>query len=657
MNNPFKLKKSQLEKLLAAYSKYIQNNEETTTHIKEKKQLQESILENLFNQDWDNINLDEYYKYIRTKYLNKVDGVFPSHGENRIKDDVNYVKEVIQYIKSSNDDPFTKTEEILNGKYRRKFYARAFWTPILNAYYPDVLPNWNSKTEDALNLLRLELPKKVTEIEKYKQISEAFLFLKNISPELGFIELDHFMHYLVAVEEGKELVKEELNIQKRYWLIGNSDWKDNWDKITDRKLIYLNHSNDLPDLRDYKTKEDVAELLKNTIEESGDNNILSAFQFANEMNIGDVVIVKASDKQLLGYGEVRSEYLYEDKDEYPHQREVIWRSTTPKDYYQIDEIFGVKNFVRKYLTDITKYEGFGEKLIDSLKDSSTESEVIEEKETYSLFLDKEVFNSILNSLTYKKNVILQGPPGVGKTYIAKKLALALTDSKENIETIQFHQSYSYEDFMQGYRPSEDGGFYLKNGIFYELCEKAEQNTDQNFVIIIDEINRGNLSKIFGELMMLIESDKRGDYVTLTYSTNVKFTVPNNLYIIGTMNTADRSIALVDYALRRRFRFFTLEPQFNSKFSKFLQARGIDELTIKKIVNNISELNMDIISNISLGKGFQIGHSYFTPRNDETINNSEEWYADIINHEILPLLEEYYLDDDEAVKGKAQSLLE
>jgi 5-methylcytosine-specific restriction protein B len=280
-----------------------------------------------------------------------------------------------------------------------------------------------------------------------------------------------------------------------------------------------------------------------------------------------------------------------------------------------------------------------------------------------LFIEENEFDNIISILRHKKNIILQGSPGVGKTFIAKRLAYTLMEEKneERVQMIQFHQSYSYEDFIQGYRPTEDGGFNLKNGIFYDFCQLAKEDTDNEYFFIIDEINRGNLSKIFGELMMLIEHDKRGDEfaIPLTYSDSEseKFFIPENLYLIGTMNTADRSLAIVDYALRRRFSFITLKPVFGtSKFKDYLKECSLPDELIKSINDKMKELN-DIISNDTknLGIGYTIGHSYFCLSQNNGLNH-KEWYEYVVKNEIKPLLEEYWFDSLDKVKEEIKKLL-
>lgn len=258
------------------------------------------------------------------------------------------------------------------------------------------------------------------------------------------------------------------------------------------------------------------------------------------------------------------------------------------------------------------------------------------REVYMTSADYTKIQAVLRN---KKNIILQGAPGVGKTFAAKRLAWSMMGEidESRVEFVQFHQNYSYEDFVMGYKPVEDS-FELRNGIFYRFCQRAANQPDKDFFFIIDEINRGNMSKIFGELLMLIERDYRGTKATLAYN-GLPFSVPKNLYIIGMMNTADRSLAMIDYALRRRFSFFDMEPGFDSEGFRQYQA-SLNNETLNALVERVKDLNKEIAADKSLGKGFCIGHSYFCGQDTCT----DEWLDSIVNYDILPMLSEYWFDD-------------
>lgn len=293
-------------------------------------------------------------------------------------------------------------------------------------------------------------------------------------------------------------------------------------------------------------------------------------------------------------------------------------------------------------------------ILDIVREENPIADASAEIETYTkedflkdVYMGEEKYDTLKNLLLKKQNVIMQGAPGVGKTFAAKRLAYSIMGMKDEgrIEFIQFHQNYSYEDFIMGYKPSGEG-FELQNGIFYKFCLKAANNPDIPYFFIIDEINRGNMSKIFGELLMLIEKDYRGTKATLAYN-GLQFSVPKNLYIIGMMNTADRSLAMIDYALRRRFSFFSMEPGFTTDgFVEYMKSLNDD--TFESLIDVVVSLNQAITQDSSLGKGFCIGHSYFCGQKKAEEEEMLGWLSSVVDYDILPMLEEYWFDEPEKI---------
>lgn len=269
-----------------------------------------------------------------------------------------------------------------------------------------------------------------------------------------------------------------------------------------------------------------------------------------------------------------------------------------------------------------------------------------------VYMTEERYDVLEALLRNKMNIILQGAPGVGKTFTAKKLAYVMMGEVDDsrIEMVQFHQNYSYEDFVMGYRP-DGADFKLTDGVFHRFCQKAANHLDKDYFFIIDEINRGNMSKIFGELLMLIEKDYRGTKATLAYS-GIPFSVPMNLYIIGMMNTADRSLAMIDYALRRRFSFFEMEPGFNSDGFRKYQS-GFANETFDALIEQVKILNKEIAEDNSLGRGFRIGHSYFCGRKPGECTT--EWMQAVVEFDIIPMLAEYWFDDQSKLQRWEKNL--
>ncbi len=425
-----------------------------------------------------------------------------------------------------------------------------------------------------------------------------------------------------------------------YWLFVFEE-KKHWNYCLKNSCITLDWCN-IGDLSAHSSSAEILEQMKRYNPDSNfSGKDVSAWSFCKSIKCSDIVFAKLVNDCFLGRGRVISEYRYlDDVDkEYRHTIGIEWNGINriECDYYK--EASFLQNISRdKKAISFLNYEyGYFDAYSKILK-KYTKADFLND-----VFIDETKYESIIRLLERKKNLIIQGAPGVGKTYLAQKLAYSIIGGidENRVKMIQFHQSYSYEDFIIGYRPADDEKkqFEKKKGVFLEFCEKAKQDSDHKYFFIIDEINRGNLSKIFGELLMLLESDKRNQKIQLLYSNDL-FYIPSNLYLIGLMNTADRSLALMDNALRRRFAFVEILPAFTSEGFKSLQGK-IENTTYNNLINCIIEINKSIENDNSLGRGFCIGHSYFIPNDINEV--TEQWISDVVNYEIIPLLEEYWFD--------------
>lgn len=442
-----------------------------------------------------------------------------------------------------------------------------------------------------------------------------------------------------------------------YWIYSPGERAKIWEECYNNNIMAIGWDA-LGDLRDYNSKDEIKQEMKQCYDSSSSyiNSACATWEFANEMKPGDIVFAKNGMHLIIGRGIVKSDYIYDpQRKEFKNIRKVEW---TNRGEWKCS-----RQSPMKTLTDITSFTDYIEQLnffFDS--DVLDDVETIEtsyptyDKDRFldSVYMNDESYNTLVSLVKGKKNIILQGAPGVGKTFAAKRLAYSMMGVKDpnRVMMVQFHQSYSYEDFIMGFRPSENG-FKLKYGVFYEFCKRAEVDSDNDYFFIIDEINRGNLSKIFGELFMLLESDKRGVALQLLYADE-KFSIPENLYIIGMMNTADRSLAMLDYALRRRFAFFDLKPAFESNGFKSYQ-KNLNNDKFDKLIERIKQLNLAIKSDETLGEGFCIGHSYFCDLDKYEMNEREVVLTRIVDFEIIPLLNEYWFDDTNMVNEWSDNL--
>jgi MoxR-like ATPase len=453
------------------------------------------------------------------------------------------------------------------------------------------------------------------------------------------------------IEEPTTRIVEDVG---RVWVYAPGENAEYWDEFYEAGIMAIGWD-ELGDLTQYGSPDDLLVALQREYETTGrpTNNARACYDFVHTIRVGDRVFVKRGRNTIIGYGVVTGEYQHRvDRAQFQNVRTVRWEGrgtwTSPAP------------LAVKALTDVTEATSFVTALENMISGPVSEAPkpipaavrdpYTVEQATEELFMEEDAFRRALAIWRQKKNLILQGAPGVGKSFVARRLAYALMGYRDpsRVRTVQFHQSYSYEDFVQGYRLSAEG-LTLQQGVFLEFCDKALADPNEIYVFTIDEINRGNLSKILGELMLLIEPDKRSpEWATkLAYApaAEERFYVPPNVYLLGMMNTADRSLSFVDYALRRRFAFVTLKPEYAStKFREYMLSKGISSDLFDRIVERMSALNTDIAADqTNLGPGFCIGHSFFsTSAADELFD--DEWYQRVIQTEIVPLLEEYWFDN-------------
>ena len=513
----------------------------------------------------------------------------------------------------------------------------------------DSLPKVEAKISskvyfEIVERLRDYLKSDLSDLKDFKELSfEAWKYSSEVNEKIK----EQKKEKAALEQKGAGLADDDVETT-HYWIYSPGDKASKWDEFYERGVMGLGWC-EIGDYSQYSSKEEMKTAMKENIDPSKSymNAAHATWQFLQVMKPGDIVFAKKGRHTVIAKGIVTSDYIYDTTDSvYPNVRKVNWINVGERQH--------PGQAVMKILTDITAYTDYVSKLNalyeDEADDVSEPAEIVypeysPENFLEEVYMDGESYDTLVELIRVKKNVILQGAPGVGKTFAAKRLAYSMMGCKDQnrVMMVQFHQSYTYEDFIEGFRPSSVGdGFEIKKGSFYNFCKKAADDLDNEYFFIIDEINRGNLSKIFGELFMLIESDKRGNALQLLYSDE-KFFVPANVNIIGMMNTADRSLAMLDYALRRRFAFFEIKPGFDSDgFKKY--RMNLNNEKFNRLIECVQSLNAVIKADDSLGEGFCIGHSYFC--NLKTI--TDKALSNIVEYEMVPLLKEYWYDEQTKV---------
>ena len=544
----------------------------------------------------------------------------------------------------------------LSGKSLASGRATTLLSFFWHLQAPTAWPAWYPTVRDQFEEWGLTTESKLRDAAGYLEFCAAFEAVRE-----RWNEHPWFVSRIISDKPDADEKPNTTVTSQNIWLYAPGRNAEYWEAFREEGIAAIGWD-EMGDHRTYDSLDGLRDRMREVYQltHRPSHNSRACWDFANTIAIGDIIYAKAGRHSVIGRGIVTSDATFdENRPWYRNVRKVDWT-------WSGRERVREKSLVLKTLTCVSDYP----QLVASLANATCadDPEIIDvevgsvtptsapysvDDAVADLFVTRETFEEMLELLRHKKNLVLQGPPGTGKTFIAERLAWALMEERAGarVARVQFHQTMSYEDFVQGFRPDsgDEAGFRLNNGPFMRLCDAALQSPDDDFVLVIDEINRGNLSRIFGELLMLLEADKRDPRwgLTLMYAkdSDEPFHVPPNVYVIGTMNTADRSLAIVDYALRRRFAFVDLMPAFSGHRLVQHLADRVGKTTASRWCKKFERLNQVIEDDPSLGRGFHVGHSYLcgAPKGDDGVD-IDGWFGRVIRFEIQPLLEEYWFDD-------------
>lgn len=468
----------------------------------------------------------------------------------------------------------------------------------------------------------------------------------------------------------------------RVWVISLGRQSAEMRRCWDDGFIGIDY--DAGDLSRFATREEIQAVLTTSSDDSSPSNAsLACWEFLRELKSGDRVFVKEGLKTVVAEAQVIGPYEYHANQPLPSRRKVRWirrgRWEFPENLFPVKTLTELTTNAEKIRKlDLAMQAQPGDPYTPPPASPAeepaqaepqahappqpTEPEELDTVDPRAfgddVFVPRADLDRALDEWLEKKNLILQGPPGVGKTFVGDRFARALVGARgaDRITRVQFHASYSYEEFVRGFRPTSAGVFELVDGPFLDACKAANASPNARHVLLIDEINRANVTKVFGELLSLIERDKRSARFELRLAharaPSERFFVPPNLFLLGLMNTADRNLALVDFALRRRFAFMEIPPVFDARFVEHLAARGVHRGVAEEIGRSMTELNARVVADATLGRGYAIGHSYFEPPRDSLGGDeakSRAWLERLAKLNLAPLFEEYWVEDAAAAR--------